>query len=298
MATGATANEGYGPRSLAAVETISRQSPRIASMLRATLDMYVATATRAARLTARGWPAAFVIVVYTAIVFAAGFFLGHLGIVGGFLMGFVECAVVSSFLAMVEQVANVGRLTRDDFTRSFGAYFWDVMGVLFLFWMISMAQNAIAAALPPSGQLAVGLAVAIGEFVFLNACPEIIYKRRLGSSLQGSLAVVSESAKFVQANWIEWFVPNFALAFLAILATPLFWAHGISGIAYLIPSLMNPLQAPILLAGPLLAGGLGLSLFLLPPFLLALLYAMVFRGLLFDELSRGSRRLRAFRARF
>ena len=81
------------------------------------------------------------------------------------------------------------------------------------------------------------------------------------------------------------------------MTTPIFWANGISGIAYLIPSLLNPLQAPILLAGPFLSGG-GLSLFLLPAFLLTLLYTMVFRGLLFDELSRGSRRLRAFRARF
>jgi hypothetical protein len=96
--------------------------------------------------------------------------------------------------------------------------------------------------------------------VFLNAVPELIY---LGRHAPAELLV--ESYRFIGENWIEWFPANFLLM-------------GCVYVALLVP------------AGPygLLAGTvLGVVLY----------FAMIVRGLLFQELASSSRRAREFRRR-
>lgn len=101
---------------------------------------------------------------------------------------------------------------------------------------------------------------ALAILVFLNAVPELIY---LGRHAPGELLV--ESYRFIGENWIEWFPANMMLgaSLLAVLALP---------------------------AGPyglLTEAVLGVMLY----------FAMIVRGLLFQELASSSRRAREFRRR-
>jgi hypothetical protein len=94
--------------------------------------------------------------------------------------------------------------------------------------------------------------------VFFNAVPELIY---LGRHAPAALLV--ESYRFIGENWIEWFPANLVLG-ACLLATTL------------VP------------AGPFgLVFGLGSGI--------TLYFAMIVRGLLFQELATSSRRARAFR---
>jgi hypothetical protein len=99
----------------------------------------------------------------------------------------------------------------------------------------------------------------LATFAFLNAVPELIY---LGRHAAGALLV--ESYRFIGENWIEWFPANVVLFGL--------WL----AVATYVP------------AGPYgLVAGLAIGV--------TLYFAMIVRGLLFQELATSSRRARAFR---
>ena len=98
----------------------------------------------------------------------------------------------------------------------------------------------------------------LATVVFLNAVPELIY---LGRNAPADLLV--ESYRFIGENWIEWFPANIVLAGCVLATT-------------FLPS--GPL-------GIVSEGALGLALY----------FAMIVRGLLFQELATSSRRARAFR---
>ena len=97
--------------------------------------------------------------------------------------------------------------------------------------------------------------------IFFNAVPELIY---LGH--HSSLDLLGESYSFITENWIEWFPPTLAAAFILseILALP---AYG------------------------------WLSFVKLGVAALFVYFTMVLRGLLFLELSTSTRRSRAYRER-
>ena len=101
----------------------------------------------------------------------------------------------------------------------------------------------------------------LAMLVFLNAVPELIY---LGHHAAGQLLV--ESYRFIGENWIEWFPANIVLG-----------ACILGAIRY-VP------DGPYGLLGGTATG-------------LALYFAMIVRGLLFQEMSSSSRRAREFRRR-
>jgi hypothetical protein len=100
----------------------------------------------------------------------------------------------------------------------------------------------------------------LATLAFFNAVPELIY---LGRHAPAELLVASY--RFVGENWIEWFPANMLLA------------AGV-GLALLVP-----------------AGPYGLVSALAVGVLLA--YAMIVRGLLFQELASSGRRAREFKRR-
>jgi hypothetical protein len=100
----------------------------------------------------------------------------------------------------------------------------------------------------------------LAVLVFLNAVPELVY---LGRHAPAELLV--ESYRFIGENWIEWFPANFALGMLVLAAA----------------------QMP---AGPF-------AVFVSAAVGLALYFAMIVRGLLFQELASSGRRAREFRRR-
>lgn len=233
-------------------------------MITATLKLYAESLNRAVRVCLRNWAVVFTSWVYLAITLVAGYIVSPLGIIGGMIMALVAAAVAGSYLYLVEMVVRTNRVTLDDFKRSFGVHFWDVVNVMFLLWLIDLAAGIVARA---SGEaLAIQVIVGVAVFVLFNAVPELIYQGRVGS-----VALLAASVKFIQENWIEWFIPN--VLFGAV----------IYGTYVLVPVSVAAFD-PVELLVDLLRAFLIFNM-------------MVFRGYLFEALNSGSRRARMFRSR-
>lgn len=227
--------------------------------LRITFGIYGQVFRRAAALTLANWPVLGSLFVYAAIMTTSLALVGVLGVLGGFLVSLVWAACLGSFLSLVEIMVRAGRVGLDDFRRSFGAYLWDVAGVLFLLWIFRLVAVPALATLPQGPAVLLLLNLAI--LVFFNAVPELIY---LGH--YGSLDLLGESYRFIGENWIEWFPANLAMGAVLL---------GVADIAI---------------------GGIG-AWVQLGVLALLVYFAMVVRGLLFLELHGSSRRSRAFRYR-
>ena len=227
--------------------------------LAVTALMYRRVFSRAAVLAARNWALLGTVFVYSFIMGLAARLAALLGPFGGFLIGLVWAACVGSFLYLVEMMVRTSRVTVQDFQRSFGAYLWDVVGIMFLLWIFTrLAAPALLQV--PSGPVLL-ICVELAALVFFNAVPELIY---LGH--YSSVQLLSESYAFVGSNWIEWFPANL-LAALLLVAVSSLPASGIAAWA----------QMAVLA--------------------LLVYFMMVMRGLLFLELHGSSRRGRAFRYR-
>ena len=227
--------------------------------LTVTLDIYRRAFARGGALAVRNWPVLLSVFAYAGILFLGGYLAAFLGLVGGFLMSLLFAACASSFLYLVEMIVRTNRVTWEDFTRSFGAYLWDVVGVSFALWLFWFVATPFLHQLP-QGHVAV-LAIQLVLVVLFNAVPELIY---LGHS--GLVDLLARSYQFIAANWIEWFPPNLLL----IAGMELLWRMPLGE------------GAPFLLLRVALV-----SLFLY--------FDMVVRGFLFIELDGTTRRARLFR---
>ena len=228
--------------------------------LLATLETYRLAFAKGARLALRNWPVLASLFAYSFIMWVTTQVAWRLGIAGGFLLALVFSACTGSFLYLVEMIVRTNRVTLEDFKRSFGVYFRDVLAVNFVLWIGSMVVNLAVVGLPQAELVL--LFVHILVLVFLNAVPELIY---LGH--HSAMALLAESYSFISENWIEWFPPNI------LLFVVLYWIWALPPTG-LVMSLLTTSAA---------------SLFLY--------FAMVVRGLLFAELSATSRRGRIFRRR-
>jgi len=228
--------------------------------LTVTLGIYRRAASRAAVLALRNWPVLGSLFAYGFIIEIVGGLAFHLGLAGGFLYSLVSAACIGSFLYLVEMMVRTSRVSWEDFGRSFGVYLWDVLGVVFILWLLTFLTSFILTNTPQGVVIALCLQILV--LVFFNAVPELIY---LGH--HGSLGLLSESYRFIADNWIEWFPPNFVLiALLSVLGS-------------------LPVDSRV---------GLVLKIAVLALFVY---FAMVMRGLLFIEIYGTTRRGRAFRHR-
>lgn len=228
---------------------------------------------------------AFSLVMYAVIVMLAAKLVSPLGRAGGFVLGIVMAGCFSSYLHLISHAVAGTKIKFADLRASFGARFWDVVSVLFAFWLIGLIVEYVVA--PAAGQKAdivvalVGLAMA----VFFNPVPELLYQ---GTSRSFQLLV--ESGGFISKHGLEWFAPNIVCA--AVLMAPLGLLHGPPGQVVLsVAELLSPNN-----------DGMGVynlfsraPLYLQLPMLVFVHWLMVWRGLLFGELVRGSRRQRALR---
>lgn len=249
------------------------------------LRLYGDTAVLAVRRGARAWPVMFSLIAYAIILLVSARVTAPLGMIGGFLLGFVAAACFGSYLHMIAHAVAGSKLRWVDFRDSFGARIWDVISVLFAFWVIDFALSSVVA--PAAGDKApivlalFGLAMA----VFFNPVPELLY---LGSTR--SFLLLMESARFVSRLGLEWLIPN--ILFAAALLAPLGMLHGPAGqIVLNIAALMSPTSE----GNGLMALFGRAPLYLQLPMLAFVHFVMVFRGLLFAELTRGGSRQRALR---
>lgn len=223
-----------------------------------TLHIYRKVFSRSAALAAKNWPVLGSVFVYGAIRMAAATLCLPLGIAGGFVLTLIQAACLSSFLYLVEMIVRTSKVTLDDFRRSFVPYLWDVVGIMFLFWIFTLLRPAFLQL--PQGEVIL-LFVYLATFVLLNAVPELIYMGHCSTA-----ALLSESYEFIAENWIEWFPATL----LAVAVMVVIRSLPVSG-------------AGVYAQEAALA--------------LLLYFTMVMRGLLFIELYGSSHRGRAFKYR-
>jgi hypothetical protein len=189
--------------------------------------------------------------------------LGPLGIVGGFLMGLAQAAAFSAYLYFTGEVVSRSNTSLKELRKSFGVFFWSVIGLRFVLWIADLALDSVLTKNPQRG--AILTAVALVELIALNAAPETIYIKGTRSGVDTIMA----SFQFLQEHWIEWFLPNGLL---------------IAGAWLLVTRLtfVFPLVGALGLA---LAGGVLFHL------------VMVFRGQLYLALDGSTHRQRMYRYR-
>jgi hypothetical protein len=223
-----------------------------------TLHIYRKVFNRAVVLAAKNWPVLGSVFVYGAIRMVAVTLCLPLGIAGGFVLTLIQAACISSFLYLVEMIVRTSKVTLDDFRRSFVPYLWDVVGIMFLFWIVTLLRPAFLQL--PQGEVIL-LFVYLAIFVLFNAVPELIYMGHCSAA-----ALLSESYEFIAENWIEWFPATL----LAVAVMAFVRSLPVSGAGFYAQE-----------------AALALLLY----------FTMVMRGLLFIELHGSTHRGRAFKYR-
>ncbi|MFZ5889963.1 MAG: hypothetical protein ACOY0T_02755 [Myxococcota bacterium] len=250
------------------------------------LWLYGKVAAETGRRVVRSWPAVLALFAYGVILHFARVLTAPAGIIGGFIMGFVLAACFSSYLEIVSQALEGSRFKLDweEFKRTFGARFWDVISVMFAVWILSFVTLPLM-----MGPHARALSAIIGFAMafFFNAVPELIYQGK-----SRSFALLIESGRFVTEHPVAWLLPNVLVAALAL------WGIGALDVRHPVEFLIlfgTLFSSPDTIVAALNA----VPLWAKPIALIGFHAVMIFRGALFRELSSGggNARLRAFRAR-
>ncbi len=192
---------------------------------------------------------------------------GPLGMAGGFLTQLAYTAVFSVFTSFVADLVARNRTSLNDLKASIGAYFWPWMNVSFVLWVVGLLLRfALPGNVSKSGIIA---AFSLLQLVALNAVPEVIYLKHP----VGGIDTVKKGLDFLQAHWIEWFVPNGVLVAAAwfLFVEP---AEVVLRVYAVIP--FGVVVVPVLMG-------------------VVFHFAMVFRGFLFQALDGSTHRQRMFR---
>jgi hypothetical protein len=233
-------------------------------ILRVTLWIYATALMRAFDCVRKNLVVSLAPLAYSLVLSAAAMIALPLGILGGFLLGLVSQACISSGLYLVKNIIDSGKTDFNDFARGFTVYLWDLITISFILW-IPMRLAGMALATVPNGPL-IYFCIQIALYILLNPVPELIYQSRTSG-----LELLGASYNFIVENWIEWLIPNILLAI------------GGYALLRLFESLLFGLPAFI----QLFLYSFGLGLFLT--------YMMTFRGFLFAELHGTTRRSRIYR---
>jgi hypothetical protein len=245
------------------------------------LKLYARLAGKSIRLALRGWPAAVVLPIYATILAMGTLRFGQ-DLLGGFLVSIGVALLISSYLHLISLAVAGRKIGFGDLRDSFLAHFLDVISVLFVTWLI---QYAVAGATHDMGERGkiVFILVDLLMVVFFNPVPELIY---LAGGQVRSIGLLMESGRFISAHWPEWLGPTVLMA--AVVLAPAGMIHR--GPA---AEMLLTLQQVFSLNGLALAI-LRIPLWLAPVMMLFISWAMVFRGLLFLELSSRVRRPRSW----
>ena len=229
----------------------------------------------------KAWPVAFSLVIYGVVILVVGQLVSPLGLVGGIILGLVSAACLSSYVHLLSKAIQGSRLFFRDLIEGVSGRFWDVISVMFAFWIISFGVQIVTRSLGRNGE-AVAAMIALAMAFFFNAVPELLY---LGRSR--SFSLLAESGRFVVRNPVAWFLPNLVLATLLLLPSGRLAVHDPRELLLVFSHIFTPSGVATAL--------LSVPYWMIVILLLLLHLAMVFRGLLFVELESGNPRLRAFR---
>ncbi|HEY1233132.1 MAG TPA: hypothetical protein VIE89_22555 [Candidatus Binatia bacterium] len=232
--------------------------------IKAILWIYKTCLVRTIQLVRANLGIIFAPIAYGFVISAAAMLVAPLAIIGGMIIWVVRAACASSGLYLIENVVRMSKANLQDFARGFTVYIWDVLTLVFIFW-IPMTLLAQVAFTTPNGPL-LYLGVKIVLYIIFNAVPELIYQSRVSG-----LALLSASYQFIVENWIEWLLPNLLVGLVGYL------------LRNFVYQLVIPM--PFFLQYFFVEAALGLFL----------TFLMIFRGLLFSELHGTTRRSRVYR---
>jgi len=246
-----------------------------------TLQLYGRLAVKAARQAVQAWPLALALPAYAGLIVAILIITSKLGgLLGGIAAGFGMAAVASSYLHLLALAVGGRRIGMGDIKESFGARLWDVVSVMFAFFIINMLVTPLVGGLP-KGQI-VAVLISLAMTIFFNPVPELLYQ-----SSTRSFGLLAEAARFISARGLEWLFPNVILGVILLLPT------GVLQEPELGARLLG-LQALFSMTG-LTQVIIGMPLAFAPLLLIFLHWAMIFRGLLFNALTTSSGRQQTVR---
>jgi len=256
-------------------------------IVKATLRLYRDTLADTWRSLGRSvWAIGFLLAANVGF-YVLAVLLSGTGMAGGFVLGFVQAGLIGWYLALLD-VAVVSRrkLRFDDLRDGFGAYFWETISVLFLFFVPELILGLSMPQLVP-------VLVPIAALLF-NPAPEALYQDRTQS-----VQLLGDALRFMQHNWPEWLAPH-----LVAVGVLLGWGWALTGVVRPtwwidVVQTFGPFFEfiqPGRLA--LRLGGLGAAGILSFLGLLLFVHAfMLFRGHLYRRLRSSSRRGRTWQAR-
>jgi hypothetical protein len=247
------------------------------------LGLYKDVAVLAAKRAAHSWLAAVSIPIYAFAVWGSIVLTAPLGFVGGFIVGFVAAACFGAYLSLLASALEGTKLRLSDLKNGLRAI-WDVVSVFFALWVISLGLGMLERAAGPSKAEAVAGVAALAMAIFFNVLPELIYQ-----STSRSFALLKESVNFITEKAFAWFPPNLVFAFAILWAT--------NTLTFSSPGEVLVRLSLLGTSGGVLAFIAGEPWWKQALLIVFVHYIMVYRGLLFRELTSGSTRMRAFRRR-
>lgn len=225
------------------------------------LRLYGSCLTQAlAGIAKNAWTLLLPVALFLAFAFLSVPVSMALGRVGGIVLNLALTALYSCYLFFTGGVVAKQKMGFSDLQKSFLVYFWSVMGLFFFTWIAELVLRPMFSGMQNGGVIWLGLqGIAV---IVLNPAPEVIYTK----GTRGGLDTIQTCVKFIQENWIEWFIPNGLM---------------LVGAYYFV------LYVPNLFPGASIVTALvGAALFHV---------AMVFRGHLFQTLDGSSHRQRMFK---
>lgn len=136
--------------------------------------------------------------------FAVGALVGG-NLAGGLLLSLLRAAAASAYWYFVAQLVAKQRVGLSELKRSAGAYFWSWINLFFALWVVDFLLGRALAQNPKQAQIFTALLLV--KLVALNTVPETIALR----GTYGGIETIVRAFKFLEENWIEWFIPNLLL---------------------------------------------------------------------------------------
>jgi hypothetical protein len=254
--------------------------------LKAALKLYQDALTDTSRGLSRSrLGMGFLFVTFIAMIVAMPI-LGSFGIAGGFALGLMEAWLAGWYLALVEiDVSEQRTTTLADIRENSGVYLWEVISILFIFFIARLLLMGVPTVL--------FIVVPLATILF-NPAPEMIYQDRVQS-----VDLLGRSIQFMQENWPEW-LGGHILPF-SLLSAWAYLMHGGWSMSWVLSALtMFGPWFEFINAGTLAfqLGGTGISGLLSFGLSFVFVHAiMLFRGNLYKRLRHSSRRSRAWQAR-
>lgn len=256
----------------------------MAPLIQATLQVYLKALRESAAGLKRNWYLPLIPILYFLLMMFVGQILLSLfgQVAGGFALGMIEVILLANFLGLVALTVEGDKFKPAEFWPRTRDLIFPVISILFALFVVQLLLQVFSL----GGNLQfLRAAINLALFVFGNALPEVCYQRGYNA-----LAAFQESAEFLRENFVEWFIPLGLMCLPMIVVAPRVLLQLLAS--------SDPMKFSLLLfegygtfASQVVPSHMAIATVLA---LYLSFFLMVFRGVLFRELSTTTRRKRMF----